>query len=142
MTIRASSTGADNISRQGGSKWSNAERKIARRAFDHALNQELQEVMQKSKEMAAEIKEPSELWDLEHYLTQRRKEINHKYEYRGAKLSFVFGKLLHEGRLTEEHLRGLGEDKLKEFRSYADFLRTADEPLEMTAAGKRTGDGQ
>lgn len=118
-----------NLHREGELRWSQAERKIARRAFDHALNQELLEVMQKAKEMAAEIKEPSELWDLEQYLTQRRKEINHKYEYRGAKLRFVFGTLLHEGRLTEEHLRGLSEDKLKEFRSYADFLRTADEPI-------------
>ncbi len=130
------------LHREGELRWSQAERKIARRAFEHALNQELQEVMQKVKEMAAEIKESSELWELEKYLTQRRKEINSKYEYRGAKLRFVFGTLLHEGRLTEEHLRGLGEDKLKEFRSYADFLRTADEPIKMTIAGRRSGDGQ
>src|SRR5579864_8206641 len=101
-------------------RWSKSERKIARRAFDDALNRELQEVMQKAKQMAAEIKEPSRLWELEEYLTQRRKEINRKYEYRGSRLRFVFGMLLHEGRLTEEHLRGLGEDKLQEFRSYAD----------------------
>jgi Photoprotection regulator fluorescence recovery protein len=142
MKIRAPSTVPDNLATQGGARWSKAERKIARRAFEHALKQELQEVMQKVKEMAAEIKGSSELWELEQYLTQRREEINHKYEYRGAKLRFVFGTLLHEGRLTEEHLRGLSEDKAREFRSYADFLRTADEPIEMMVAGRRSGDGQ
>jgi hypothetical protein len=50
----------------------------------------------------------------------------------------VFGTLLHEGRLSEEQLRGLGEDKLKEFRSYADSLRTRDEPIEMTVARRRS----
>jgi hypothetical protein len=92
--------------------------------------------------MAAEVKEPSELWKLEEYLTQRRKEIDHKYEYRGAMLRFVFGTLLHEGRLTEEQLRGLGEDKLKEFRSYADFLRTRDEPIQTTLSRRGSGGGR
>jgi hypothetical protein len=59
-----------------------------------------------------------------------------------AKLRFVFGTLLHEGRLTEEHLTGLSEDKVREFRSYANFLRTVDEPVEMMVAGRRSGDGQ
>jgi len=142
MTIRVASTVPDNLATQGNARWSNAERKIARRAFEHALKQELQEVVQKVKEMAREIKGSSELWELEDYLTQRRKEINRKYEYRGAKLRFVLGTLLHEGRLTEEHLMGFGEDKLKEFRSYADFLLSADEPIEMTIAGRRSGDAQ
>ena len=50
--------------------WSRSERKIARRAFDHALNRELHEVIQKTKQMAAEVKEPSELWGPERYLQQ------------------------------------------------------------------------
>jgi hypothetical protein len=82
-------------------RWSKSERAIARRAFDHALKQELREVIQQAKQMAAEVKEPYELWELEQYLTQRRKEIDRKYEYRDSKLRFVFGTLLHEGRLTE-----------------------------------------
>ena len=127
---------------EGELRWSKSERKIARRAFEQALNQELQEVIQKAKQMAAGIKEPSELWELERYLTQRRKEIDRKYEYRGSKLRFVFGTLLHEGRLTEEQLRGLGENKLKEFRSHADFLRTRHEPIEMTHARRGSGHGQ
>jgi hypothetical protein len=75
------------------------------RQINQALNQEFQEVIQQAKQMAAANKQPSELWELEHHLTQRRKEINQKYEYRASKLTFVFGTLLHEGRLTEQGLR-------------------------------------
>jgi hypothetical protein len=59
---------------------------------------------------------------LEHYLTQRRKEIDRKYDYRYSRLTQVFGRLLRENRLREEDLRGLGEDKLKSIRSLAKFL--------------------
>jgi hypothetical protein len=110
-------------------RWSKSERAIARKAFDHALNEELKEVIQLAKQMAAAIKQPSDLWELEHHLTQRRKEIDHKYEYRSSKLTFVFGTLIHDGRLTEEDLRGLREDKLEAIRSFADVLIRRDEPI-------------
>jgi hypothetical protein len=78
--------------------------------------------MQEAKRMANQINEPAELWDLEHYLTQRRKEFDRKYDYRYSQLTHVFGRLLHESRLSEEELRGLREDKLKSIRSLAKFL--------------------
>ncbi|SPF37371.1 hypothetical protein SBA1_1790006 [Candidatus Sulfotelmatobacter kueseliae] len=65
-------------------RWSRSEKAIARKAFDTALTQELQEVIQQAKQMAGKIQQPSDLWDLEDYLTQRRKEINRKYEYRSS----------------------------------------------------------
>ena len=115
--------------KEGELRWSKSERAIARKAFDHALKQELQEVIQQAKQMAAAIKQPSDLWELEQHLTQRRKEINYKYEYRASRLTFVFGTLLHEGRITEDDLRGLREDKLKAIRSDADFLGRRDDPI-------------
>ena len=102
--------------------WSKSEKAIARTAFDAALKRELLEVMQEAKQMANEIKEAADAWDLEHYLTERRKEINRKYDYRYSQLTHVFGRLLSEGRVSEEELRGLGEDKLKPIRSVAKFL--------------------
>ena len=102
--------------------WSRSEKTVARAAFDAALKRELQEIMQEAKQMANQINEPADLWDLEHYLTQRRKEIDRKYEYKYSQLTHVFGRLLHEQRLREEELRGLGEDKLKLIRSLATFL--------------------
>ena len=102
--------------------WSRSEKAIARTAFDAALKRELQEVIQETKQMANQISEPADLWDLEHFLTQRRKEINRKYEYKYSQLTHAFGRLLHEKRLCEEELRGLREDKLKPIRSFAKFL--------------------
>ena len=102
--------------------WSKSEKAIARTAFDAALKRELQDVMRKTKQMANQIKEPADVWELEHYLTERRKEIDRKYDYRYSQLTLVFGKLLYERRLREEELLCLGEDKLKSIRSVAQFL--------------------
>jgi len=73
--------------------------------------------------MANEIQKSSDLWDLEHRLTQRCKEIDRKYEFRGSRLTDVLGRLLYENRLGEEDLRGLREEKMKSIRSFAQFLR-------------------
>jgi hypothetical protein len=85
-------------------------------------------VIREVKKMAGQIQQPSDLWDLESYLTQYRKEIDRKYDYRYSRLTQVFGKLLHEGRLREEELRGLREDKLEAIHSCAKF------PARMDAA--------
>jgi hypothetical protein len=102
--------------------WSKSEKAIARIAFDAALKRELQDVMRKTKQMANQIKESADVWELEHYLTERRKEIDRKYDYRYSQLTHVFGRLLYEGRVSEEELSGLREDKLKPIRSLAEFL--------------------
>jgi hypothetical protein len=112
----------DSYPYQNEPNWSRSEKISARTAFDTALGRELHEVIQEAKKMASQIKQSSDLWDLEHYLTQRRKEIDRKYDYRYSRLTQVFGRLLYEKRLHEEELRGLREDKLKSIRSTAQFL--------------------
>jgi len=102
--------------------WSRSEEAIARKAFDAALKRELQEVMQETKKMASQINEPDDLGELEQYLTERRKDINHKYDSR-SRLKDVLGRLLYEKRLGEDDLRGLREVKMKSIRSFAQFLR-------------------
>jgi hypothetical protein len=73
--------------------------------------------------MAGQIKEPSDLWDLERYLTERRKGIDRKYDTRGSRLKDVLGRLLYENRFREEDLSGLREEKMTSIRSFAQFLR-------------------
>ena len=102
--------------------WSKSEKAIARTAFDAALKRELHEVMQETTQRANQIKEPADVWELEHYLTERRKEINDKYDYRYSQLTHVFARLLYEGRVGEEDLSGLRDDKMKSIRSLAKFL--------------------
>ena len=75
--------------------------------------------------MASRIQQPSDLWGLEHYLTQRQKEIDRKYEYHYSRLTDLLGRLLYENRLSEEELRGLREDKMESIRSFARFLKNS-----------------
>src|ERR1700675_895376 len=112
----------DSYPYQNEPSWSRLEKTVARAAFDAALGRELHEVIQQTKKMASQIQQSSDLWDLEHSLTQRRKEIDRKYDYRYSQLTQVFGRLLYEKRLREEELRGLREDKLKPIRSVAKFF--------------------
>jgi Photoprotection regulator fluorescence recovery protein len=93
-------------------KWSPAEKAIARKAFDRALGREFEAVILETKNKAAKIQEPSGLWELEQYLTQRRQEIDRKYDYRYSVLPLILANLLSGGRLNENELHGLGEDKL------------------------------
>ena len=59
---------------------------------------------------------------MEHFLNPRRKEIDRKYDYRDSRLTQVFGRLLYDGRVREEDLSGLHEDKLKLIHSVAKLL--------------------
>jgi hypothetical protein len=113
-------SGQDSYSKLRQLKWSSTERAIARRCFERALRQELDAAIQSTKEMAAKIRQPSELWELEHHLTQLRKEIDRKYEYKYSKLVFVFADLVREGKLDPEDLRGLSEEKLRYIRQHAE----------------------
>jgi GTP-sensing pleiotropic transcriptional regulator CodY len=100
-------------------KWTSTEKAIARRCFDRALRQELDAAIQSTKETAAKIRQASELWELEHHLTQLRKEIDRKFEYKYSTLVLVFANLVREGKLDREDLRGLSEEKLRYIRQHA-----------------------
>jgi hypothetical protein len=100
-------------------KWSSAEKVIARKAFEHALQQDLGAIIRQAKKMAGRIEQPSELWELERYLTERRKEIDRQYDYRYSVLLSVFADLIQKGRLREQDLQGLSEEKLRHIHHMA-----------------------
>lgn len=93
-------------------EWSASEKKIARRVFDAALHRELADVLQAFKSMAASATDPESMWATEAFLSKARHAIDSKYDYRYSQLHFVFGRLLREGRVSEEELAGLSEDKM------------------------------
>ncbi len=117
------STTQDSYPYQNQPNWSKSEKAIARKVFDAALGQELHDVIQEARRMAKAIQKSSDLWDLEYYLTERRKEIDRKYDFRDSRRTDGLGRLLYENRLGEEDLRGLREEKMKSIRSFAQFLR-------------------
>ena len=102
-------------------RWSQTEKAIARKAFERALQKELEEVIHKTQRMAATIVQSSDLWELESFLTKRRNEIDRKYDYRYSVLPEVFGELVREGRIYEKELHGLAEDKLAFVHKFATF---------------------
>jgi hypothetical protein len=93
-------------------KWSEREKKIACHVFEAALQQELVEVMAMFKEMAAHAEKPEDIWAIEEWLGQRRRNIDTKYDFRYSQLIMVFGKLVREDQITEQQLEGLAEEKL------------------------------
>ena len=107
-------------------KWSSAEKAIARKAFDRALHQDLDAIIRQAKKMAARIEQPSDLWELERYLTERRKEIDRQYDYRYSVLIFVFAELIQKGRLREQDLQGLSEEKLRHIHQMAQAWRPSE----------------
>ena len=93
-----------------------AEKKIARRAFENALDAALAKIMAEFKAKAAAAAEPSDMWDVEDYLRRKRGEIDETFDYRYSQLPWVFAVLIRQGRLDEAQLSGLSDDKLETIR--------------------------
>jgi hypothetical protein len=92
-------------------KWSASEKKVARRAFDAALAVNLAKVMAEFKRRAETAKMPEDMWQVEDYLRQQRKEIDSVFDYRYSQLLWVLADLINQGQLKESQLAGLSEEK-------------------------------
>ena len=102
-----------------GEIWSEREKKIARRVFDAALQRELAETMAEFKARAASANKPEDMWSVEEYLGQARRDIDRKYDYRYSQLDLVFGRPMREKRIEEAELQGLSKEKLAYIRRVA-----------------------
>ena len=102
-------------------KWSPSEKKVARSAFDAALESALAKVTVEFKRRAEAATTPSDMWETESYLRQQRREIDEMFDYRYSQLPFVFARLIRAGHLDESRLGGLSEEKLQIIRSFLSF---------------------
>lgn len=100
-------------------RWSKKEKAIARAAFDKAYEKECGRIIGKLKEKSLKLSEPRDVWELHDYLSEIRKEINEKYDYRYSVLLMVFAHLLKQEWLTIDDLDGLSADKLDRIKSLA-----------------------
>ena len=103
--------------------WTPAEKKAARRAFDEALGRHLSAIMAEAKRRMANVVDPSDLWELEAYLTESRKTIDRIYQYHYSDLLRVFAILMRDGWLEEADLVGLQPDKIAEVKDSAEAFR-------------------
>ena len=97
-------------------KWSGAERQVAKRAFNAALEREYAKLTHQVREMVGRMQEGADLRRLHDFLTDKRREIDNKYDYRYSQLIMVFARLIHQGWLSFEELEGLHEDKLEKIK--------------------------
>ena len=98
--------------------WSPSAKKIARRAYDQALQRELAELLVAFKRKAASAAGSDDLWSIELWLQAQRQEIDTKYDYRYSRLIGVFATLRHQGFIDIDDLAGLSSDKIAEIERY------------------------
>ena len=92
-------------------EWSDAEKKIARAAFDKAYEREINVLLKTVRDRAVAIAQPEELWKLHDFLSVKRHELDGKYDYRYSFLLFVFAQLIKDGWLSLDELEGLEVSK-------------------------------
>ena len=102
-------------------EWCDAEQKVARQAFDTALKKEHAAVLARLKALAAKAEHPEDIWAIHDYLSEQRRMIDAKYDYRYSQLIVVFGTLLREKWINDKVLECLGEEKLQAIRHIAAF---------------------
>jgi hypothetical protein len=108
-------------------QWTAAEKKVARKAFDRALKCNLEEIIEEARRRMAKVNEPSDLWELEAYLTETRQTVNRVYQFRESRLLTVFSNLMGDGRLKEGDLVGLQPDKIDRIKRGAEAFRSESE---------------
>jgi hypothetical protein len=104
--------------------WSKKEKEISRKIFDSAYQKEYDSIRNTVLKMTKENDKLNEIWKIGNYIYEKRKEIDHKYDYRYSILLHVFGQLLSEHWFKIEDLDGLDEEKIKRIiclsKSYQD----------------------
>ncbi len=103
--------------------WSPAEKKLARIAYDAAVQVALAQVMTELKRRAEAAKEPMDMWEIERYLGAERRAIDEMFTYSYSKLLSVFAYAIHKGYMDESHIAGLADDKLSAIRRMLAWAR-------------------
>lgn len=104
--------------------WSEAEKKIARQAFDRAFERQCDTITEKAKRMLATSSPPHGIWQVHDYLSRERKKVDRTYDYRYSVLISVFADLLRQGWLKRADLAGLRPDKIELIESLGEVNRT------------------
>jgi len=99
--------------------WTKAEKQIARRAFDLAYDRECRAIAAEVRKRLNMAQEAKDIWALHDFLSKRRQQIDHDYDFRYSALTMVFGLLMRRKWLSEEDLHGLSDDKLMVIRNIA-----------------------
>ncbi len=97
------------------------EKKIARKAFEKAYQRECSDLIEKIHTKAGQSTEPDNIWRFHDFLTEKRDEIDEKYDYRYSVLILVFARLINDKWLDLDDLKGLAENKIDRIESLINF---------------------
>ena len=100
-------------------KWSPAEKKVARRAFDQAIERHFLAIAEKARRMLDKTTDPFAVWHVHDYLSKKRIYVDRMYVYRYSRLLDVFSVLMREGWLEEKDLAGIDPEKLAKIKRWA-----------------------
>ena len=92
--------------------WSNAEKIIARQAYERAYERECVKIMENVHRMLSGMKDPKDIWKIYDYLRKSRRNMDSKYDYRYLILTIVLGKLMREGLILDSDIEKLSQDKI------------------------------
>lgn len=92
--------------------WTQAERAVAKEAFDLAYEREVLSLIQTFKSRSNAVSSPEDIWNLHDFLSAKRHEIDGKFDFRFSSLVFVFAGLVKDGLLQLGELDGLDPEKL------------------------------
>jgi hypothetical protein len=84
-----------------------------------ALEREGLDLLRKIKEMACTAENRKDIWKIHDLITERKTEIDQKYDYRYSVLIPIFGRLVREEWIRLDELEGLDEDKITKIKIMA-----------------------
>jgi hypothetical protein len=93
-------------------RWTAAEKKRARRAFDKAFDRHCAGITAEVRRMLENSTAPADIWRVQEYLSEQRRTVDRIYHYSYSALILVFSILMREGWLTEADLVGLQQEKI------------------------------
>ena len=93
-------------------KWTAAEKKAARKAFDKAFERHCAAITSEARRMIESLTAPADIWRVQEYLFEQRKTVDRIYRYSYSGLILVFSILMRDGWLTETDLVGLQQEKI------------------------------
>jgi hypothetical protein len=99
--------------------WTHNEKTVARRAFDLAFERECASVKTDVEKMMKSFADPSDIWRVHDYLSERRRQVAAVYKYSYSDLLSVFALLFRDGWLEESDLTGLQQDKIDRIKLWA-----------------------
>jgi hypothetical protein len=115
------SSGAPEPAQASDAGWSEAERIVARCAFDRAQQRAIRSLVETVQVHAGGLDSVESVWVLHDYLSSQRHAIEGRFDFRLEGLLIVFAGLVRDELLSLDELQGLEATKLAKIAALSKF---------------------